>query len=944
LIAIILTVSMSGTLFTASAHSPPWTITSYAFMSATPNPVGVGQAINIYMWVDHAVPGATEVPGSANTIRRENYQLTITAPDGKVTTQTFAYIADPTGFQAYTITAAETGTYSFEFNYPAQTYVWTASTPGASTAYTGDVFTAASYGPINVTVGQTQVSTGVPTPALPTAYWTYPIFGTNWNWYTVASNYLEAPYIVTFGGHSGAIQPDGAAPTTAHMMWTQPIQFGGIVGGNDTNIPGEGYYQGGSYNIRFGDPIIMNGILFFQLPFGEAGTGGNYVAWNMETGQQLWSINPTPSSGPFAGITLVPSFGYLPTMDQPNQAGILPDGLLIAQYSIGGFYIPGFGSFGGTPAWAGYDPMTGVLTSMNVTNIPSGDAVMGPGGQYLIISLVDLAPKNAYGVDIGPPVYYLQEWNSTKVFGQYLGTGTSYWYSGSEIANIPLTPAMPTTAPASGKAWSWTGTAWAQLPSASALPDVTPAYDWNISVSPQWSSGDSAWAIGGSGGIFGATAGMINLNHYIVLTQGTFGAHVGDFMSTPETYNANITEISLAAGANGIPSGAVNWWQTYPQAPGNLSRIISAWDPTTGVFIFWDQESLDHYGYSLSTGAYMWGPVYPPATNNVAWMYTGDGTSQDNVAYGTLYWTGYDGDLYAFNDKTGALLWTFGNGNTPDNSTAANFLPYGQTPMFIATIADGMVYTISSEHSPNSPLYPNYKVWCVNATTGLLVWSNPDYGNQMYGGNMAIASGYGVVDDTYDQQIDCYGQGPSATTVTAPNIAATVGVPVVIRGTVMDISAGTKQAQQAADFPSGVPVASDAMQSAWMQYVYMQQPEPTTFTGVPVTVSVRDSNGNTRVIGQAMTDENGAFSLSWAPDIPGNFTVVASFAGSGAYYGSTAETSFYAQAAAPTPAPTATPQSNLVSTSELTMYIAVAIIVIIIALAVATVLLLRKRP
>ena len=57
---------------------------------------------------------------------------------------------------------------------------------------------------------------------------------------------------------------------------------------------------------------------------------------------------------------------------------------------------------------------------------------------------------------------------------------------------------------------------------------------------------------------------------------------------------------------------------------------------------------------------------------------------------------------------------------------------------------------------------------------------------------------------------------------------------------VTDISAGSKQNEQAADFPNGVPCVSDASMSGWMQYVYMQQPEPTNATGVPVTISVVD--------------------------------------------------------------------------------------------------------
>jgi outer membrane protein assembly factor BamB len=888
-IALFLMFAMTFSLVAlpaANAHTPAWTIVSYAYISATPNPVGVGQPINIYMWVDHPLPSATEVPGQSNDVRRENYKLTITDPDGVVTTQTFTDVRDPTGFQGYQFIPSKEGTYSFKFDYPEQTYTWSGD-------YQNDTFTAASAGPINVTVQAEQISYG-PGPALPTQYWTRPIEGQNYNWYTVASNWLSAPYVVTFGGHSGTIQTDGAAPTTGHIMWTKPIQFGGVVGGNDTNIPGEAYYQGGSYNTRFGNPIIMNDILYFQLPYGETGGGGNYVAWDLKTGKELWSINTTQPNG----LNLVPSFGYLPSMDQPNQHGILPDGLLIAPYSVGGFYFPGFGFFGGTPCWAAYDPMTGVLTNMNITNIPSGSPVMGPGGQYLIIRLVNLAPRGA------APEYYLQEWNSTKVFGIYAGTGTSYWYTGTENA------------------------------------DVASAYDWNISLpdlDALWSPGDVAWSIGGSGGVFGATAGMVVLNDYVVLMQGTFGGHVGGMMTSPQTYNANMTEVSLKPNS----MGKLNWEQSYPQAPENMSRIISAWDPDTGVFIFWDQESMDHYGYSLSDGKQLWGPVYVPTSNNNDWMYTGDGTSQENCAYGNLYWTGYDGDLYCFNDTTGALKWTFGNGATPDNSTSAPLLPYGQTPMFIATIADGMIYTISSEHSPNSPLYPGYDLRCINATTGLQIWAMPDYGNLMYGGNAPIASGYLVVDNTYDQQIDSYGKGPSKLTVSAPDTVQPLTTQVLVQGTVTDISAGSQQEAVAANFPNGLPCVSDQSMSPWMEYVYMQQPKPANTTGVKVTVSVLDPNNNYYEVGTTTSDASGMFKLMFTPQVPGEYTVIASFAGSGSYYGSTAETALgvaEAPVASPPPTPTPAPMTDMY-----VLGIGTAAIIAIVVVGLVIILMLRRR-
>ena len=160
----------------------------------------------------------------------------------------------------------------------------------------------------------------------------------------------------------------------------------------------------------------------------------------------------------------------------------------------------------------------------------------------------------------------------------------------------------------------------------------------------------------------------------------------------------------------------------------------------------------------------------------------------------------------------------------------------------------------------------------------------------------------------------------------------------------MDISAGTKQNEQAADFPSGVPAVSDPSQSQWMEYVYMQKPMPTNATGVPVTISVIDSNNNLRQIGTATTNTSGMYTLTWTPDIQGNYTVIATFGGTNSYYPSSAETSFYAGAA---PAATASPQPAA-SQEPVGTYITlavVAIIIIVIAIGFAvTIITLRKRP
>lgn len=158
----------------------------------------------------------------------------------------------------------------------------------------------------------------------------------------------------------------------------------------------------------------------------------------------------------------------------------------------------------------------------------------------------------------------------------------------------------------------------------------------------------------------------------------------------------------------------------------------------------------------------------------------------------------------------------------------------------------------------------------------------------------------------------------------------------------MDTSSGTTQPQQAANFPHGVPVASDASMKDWMGYVYQQKPLPTDFTGVPVALYVLDANGNYRSIGTATTDENGFYSLTWKPEIPGDFRVYAYFGGTNGYWPSNVETAFTVLPQSAPPVEQPQPPPSMTDT-----YIVYAVIAIIAAIAVVGALILfvlRKRP
>jgi hypothetical protein len=256
----------------------------------------------------------------------------------------------------------------------------------------------------------------------------------------------------------------------------------------------------------------------------------------------------------------------------------------------------------------------------------------------------------------------------------------------------------------------------------------------------------------------------------------------------------------------------------------------------------------------------------------------------------------------------------------------------------VGSVADGVLF-VPEGHQYSPPLFRGAHQLAINITNGEPVWSIMGFDVTT---TPAVSDGVMTAYSSYDNQIYAYSKGPSAMTVTAPNVGVTTATPITIRGTVMDISAGTKQEAQAANFPNGVPCVSDASMAPWMEYVYMQQQCPANATGVPVSIYVIDANNNYRQIGSATSDASGMFTLNWKPDIAGSFTVFAIFAGSESYYTSSAETSFYANEPQPTTAtPTAPPQSAA------DMYFIPAIaglfILIIIVLALVVLIMLRKR-
>ena len=857
-ISLCLMLTMAITLVAiplAKAHDPPWKIISYAYIMASPNPVGVGQRVAIVMWIDTPLPGALVT----NDIRRHDYKLTITAPDATTEVMNWDVIADTTSIQYVSWTPTQVGEYTLLFEYPEQTYTWAGD-------YQNDIFAAASK-TTTLTVQEEPLPEAKTSYPLPTEYWTRPIEGQNTDWYTVSSNWLGSPYVLGAGtsyGIPGAIQMDGIAPNSAHIMWSRPIGDGGVVGGNNMGINGTTYYMGGSYNTRFANALIMHGRLYYELPLGNSGGGGGYICVDLRTGEEIWyrDFGTILSYNPFWGwmeTPIVPQFGYLYRYDDGNQHGVLPDGALFTSNFA-----------------MSIDPSTGEFTNMNWTNVPSGAAYVGPKGEILRLQLNS---QNKW----------MAQWNSSKMLVNYEGQiGVANWYT-------------------------------AEIDGSTAN-----RYDWNVSIP---NLGLGSWSVIGPN--LGATS-CVSLDDIVLLIQGNLGSHVGNFGAQISEEGANITAVSL----NPSSRGAILWTKHYPVAPGNVSRSIVGWDPERGVFVMHDKETMVFNGYSLADGSHLWGPT--ASTND--YTYFRDTTM---IAYGKVYYAGYGGILYCYDINDGNLLWTYGNGGEGNSTFSGLETAWGTYPVFVDVIADGKLYLATTEHSPDSPYYKDARYRCVNATTGEEIWTLMGWGTGMDAACDVLADGFFVFLNCYDMQIYCVGKGPSDTTVSIQNDVMTHGNKVLVKGTVIDTAAGTKQAEQAARFPHGVPAVSDANMTPWMEYVYMQKPRPIDVTGVEVILTVLDPNNNQYEVGRTTTDADGMFKCAFTPEVPGEYTVIATFAGGESYWPSHATTALLveeAPAATPEPTPTPAPMTDMYVTGFGT-----GMIIAIVVVGLLLFMLLRKR-
>jgi hypothetical protein len=362
---------------------------------------------------------------------------------------------------------------------------------------------------------------------------------------------------------------------------------------------------------------------------------------------------------------------------------------------------------------------------------------------------------------------------------------------------------------------------------------------------------------------------------------------------TVAAVNVNASDGAIGRTLFKTTNPAPSKWAEMQLSVSGFQSGWQLWSQEDRVGILWIKDTREHYAYSLNDGSFMW------STPSQYYMDAFDDTpaSARAIAYGKFYSASVSGIVHCYDIQTGDELWTYEASDPYSEYLFSN--NWWLKPLFIT---DDKIYVATLEHSPIDPRPRGGPFICLNATDGTEIFRiNGAFRQTRWGGRAIIGDSIIATMDTYDQRVYAIGKGQSAITVSAPDTAQPVGTPILMKGTVMDVSPGTKDIDMQLRFPNGVPAISDESMSDWMLYVYKQFEMPENATGVEVVFNAINSTGHWLDMDRTKTDTSGQFKLAWTFDKEGTYTIVATFMGSDGYYASRAQTPIVVCSAERTP-------------------------------------------
>ena len=433
LISIFVISTIIIALPSVSAHDPPVTIDTYAYISVQPNPIGIHQTTYLNFWIDKLPPMATGEYG----VRWHNFEVTVTKPNGE--TETLGpFDSDATGGGWSDYHPNQIGTYEFQFTFPGQV-VEEENLPPPELGYRisglefiGDTFKASTSAVATLDVQQDPVESNYPPNPFPTEYWERPINSMNRNWYSLGGNWLGLGQSIfsntgMYDGNLNNFNPYTTAPESAHVLWTRPLAFGGQIGGEFGDADLSIYATGTAYEPKFGG-VIMYGILYYT-EYPEAGHNpGDLKAVDLRTGEELWSLDT----------------------DKPLRCGMIYNFVTGDQYGAHAYIFTGNTVLAGAfvlnlapPKWSMYDAMTGEWI-LDIANESAGFLVSGPNGEILSYTASNgmLRMWNASKcIEVASQkIHIYMSYDASEIWRPPTGA-TIDWNDGIEWS-IPINPAL----------------------------------------------------------------------------------------------------------------------------------------------------------------------------------------------------------------------------------------------------------------------------------------------------------------------------------------------------------------------------------------------------------------------------------------------------------------------------------------------------------------------
>lgn len=856
-----------------------YTNETFAFVNAMPNKLGVGEETLLHFGI--TTPTFWPQRGW------EGVTVEVQRPDG--TNETLGpFRTDLTGGAGSIYVPDQVGIYQIRTHYPQQqSETETMGFP------TGTTFleSYSAWFEIEVTAEPRELYPGHP---LPQEYWSRPIDAQFREWYVIGGNYLSGGR-----GSLGFVQPTAEnpdfvrsleenqmAPETGHILWAKPLvggafsPLGGGLSGGWGTAGQHAYEDGDAYEGFFTPPVIIGGVIYFNSHKSNGGRDveHNIVAVDLRTGEELWTRN------------------------WDNRLLDFGQNFFYTGFNYHGVFSYLWETTGGT--WRAFEAYDGRWV-YSMRNVPRGEMLFGPNGEIIIFSIDLEAGKltkwNSRWVVDG------QRWRDqpdgpNSLFGSWLRE-----YMGDTLdARI-------------GIEWE------ADLPVPADLPG-------RLALQRIRMEGDKVWMV------------------FTNFDRGSPTEHVASMWAvsfdpgnSPAFEPIEWVETSYADPDQEMHPGMVPRkvhdpdvtleWQTFVEVPKDkaILNVEDVWVPDDLIEIIWS-ENPSVWGYKLSTGEKLWGPVGPFHYQN-HWSYESS-NSWDLIYQGKVLVGGHGGTIHALDAQTGQSIWNF---TAPDPFNEYLFNNYWR--LRIDAITDGKLYISHSEHSPFDPKPRGAQLYVVDLGSGELIFSINLRGTE-WGYRAAIADNILVTGNTFDNRIYAVGKGPSETTIIIQDDVVAEGDAVMIKGLVTDISAGTQDYAIVARFPKGVPAVSDDSMSAWMEYIYLQKERPMDITGVQVSIDAFDPDGNFINLGTATSDAAGLYSFKWTPPEEGEYTVVATFMGSNSYWPSYDQTPI---SVGPPPSPGGPIQPEPSPGPAITTEVAIIIAVVVIAAIVAVAYLVLRR-